>query len=94
MTGSKDDSEDDDDDNDDNDQTIDMKDLSKQIKELGASKEDSSTDKKRAELVESLSDMKETRDKIMDGVKNMKPLLEKFQGYAQKFNDYKESSKQ
>jgi hypothetical protein len=94
MKGSKDDSEEDKDDETgkSSSKLTKMKDLTKQIKELSTSKESSDSDSKRTELVESLSDMKETRDKIMEGVKDMQPLLEKFQGYAEKFNDYKGSS--
>jgi len=91
MKGSKDESEDDETDKPSS-KLKKMKDLTEQIKALGSSKEDSSSDSKRTELVESLSDMKETRDRIMEGVKNMQPLLEKFQGYAEKFNDYKGSA--
>ena len=47
---------------------------------------------KQSELAKTMPDIKETRDQIIDHVKQMQPLLDKFQGYVDKFNEYKKSS--
>jgi hypothetical protein len=64
-----------------------IKNFSKKIDDLAKTK-----DNKRAELIENLQDMKDTRDQIVDNVKSMQPLLDKFQGYVDKFNEYKKST--
>ena len=50
-------------------------------------------DPEKNELIDKLPEIKETRDKIVNHVKDMQPLLEKFQGYIDKFNDYNASGK-
>jgi hypothetical protein len=50
-------------------------------------------DEKKNDLIEHLQDIKETRDQIVENVQNMQPLFEKFQGYIEKFQDYKNSQK-
>jgi hypothetical protein len=65
-----------------------LKDFSKNIDDIINQKEDTTQN----ELIEKLPEIKETRDKIVNHVKDMQPLLEKFQGYIEKFNSYKESS--
>ena len=47
----------------------------------------------RSELIDKLPEIKETRNKILSQVEQMEPLLEKFQGYIEKFNQYKETMK-
>jgi hypothetical protein len=49
-------------------------------------------DDKKGELIENLQDIKDTRDKIVENVQNMQPLLKKFQGYVEKYKDYKNST--
>lgn len=44
---------------------------------------------KHSELIDGLKDMKDTRNKIVEHVQDMQPLLEKFQGYIEKFKEYK-----
>jgi len=46
-------------------------------------------DAKSTKVIQELNEMKDTRDEILQNVKNMKPLLEKFQGYVDKFKEYK-----
>jgi ElaB/YqjD/DUF883 family membrane-anchored ribosome-binding protein len=55
-----------------------------------AKSSDTEKDKIREELINSLSDMKETRNKIVENVQQIAPLVEKFQGYVQDFKKYKE----
>ena len=66
-----------------------LKDFSKNIEEIISKEEDP----EQNELIEKLPEIKETRDKIVNHVKAMEPLLEKFQGYIDKFNDYNASGK-
>jgi hypothetical protein len=63
-----------------------IKNISNKINKLAATKED-----KKNDLLDNIQDIKETRDKIIENVQNMQPLLEKFQGYVDKFQDYKKS---
>ena len=63
--------------------------FSKNIEEIISKEEDP----EQNELIEKLPEIKETRDKIVNHVKDMQPLLEKFQGYIDKFNDYNASGK-
>jgi hypothetical protein len=67
-----------------------LKDFTKNIDNIINQKEDDTQN----ELIEKLPEIKETRDKIVNHVKDMQPLLEKFQGYIEKFNAYKESAGQ
>uniref|UniRef100_A0A6C0L785 Uncharacterized protein n=1 Tax=viral metagenome TaxID=1070528 RepID=A0A6C0L785_9ZZZZ len=69
--------------------TASLKDFSKNIEEIISKEEDP----EQNELIEQLPEIKETRDKIVNHVKDMQPLLEKFQGYIDKFNDYNASGK-
>jgi hypothetical protein len=50
---------------------------------------DNKDDAKSTKVIQELNEMKDTRDEILQNVKNMKPLLEKFQGYVEKFKNYK-----
>jgi hypothetical protein len=65
-----------------------MKDFSKRVDNIIKTK-----DTTRNELVNSLPEIKETREKIIESVQNMQPLLDKFQGFVDKFNEYKKTSK-
>ena len=65
-----------------------LKDFSKNIEQIINQKEDETQN----ELIDKLPEIKETRNKIVNHVKEMQPLLEKFQGYIDKFNEYKETS--
>jgi len=67
-----------------------LKDFSKNIETIVNQKEDETQN----ELIEKLPEIKKTRDRIVDHVKQLQPLLEDFQGYIDKFNEYKESSGQ
>jgi len=64
-----------------------IKDLTKKINTTIAD----SKDEKKNELIDNIQDIKETRDKIIENVQNMQPLLDKFQGYVEKFKEYKNS---
>jgi len=66
-----------------------LKDFSKNIQEIISQDDDA----EKNELIDKLPEIKETRDKIVNHVKDMQPLLEKFQGYIDKFNDYNASGK-
>jgi hypothetical protein len=66
-----------------------LKDFTKNIEQIISKEEDP----EQNELIEQLPEIKETRDKIVNHVKDMQPLLEKFQGYIDKFNDYNASGK-
>jgi len=66
-----------------------LKDFSKNIEEIVNKEEDP----EKNELIDKLPEIKETRDKIVNHVKDMQPLLEKFQGYIDKFNEYNASGK-
>jgi ABC-type antimicrobial peptide transport system permease subunit len=67
-----------------------IQDFSKKIDTMVNNKDDD----KHSELIDSLPEIKDTRDKIIGKVKDMQPLLEKFQGYVDKFQDYKKSKMQ
>jgi hypothetical protein len=69
-----------------------MADLSK-FKDLSDKINSMTGDEKKNDLIEHLQDIKETRDQIVENVQNMQPLFEKFQGYIEKFQDYKNSQK-
>jgi len=64
-----------------------IKDYSKKIDDILKTSENGNETHK--ELKSNLKDMQDTRDKILDNVKNMQPLLGKFQGYVEKFNTLK-----
>jgi hypothetical protein len=66
-----------------------LKDFSKNIEQIISQDDDA----EKNELIDKLPEIKETRDKIVNHVKDMQPLLEKFQGYIEKFNNYNESGK-
>jgi predicted transcriptional regulator len=63
-----------------------IKNLSEKINKIADTKDD-----KKNDLIEHLQDIKETRDKIIENVQNMQPLLNKFEGYVEKFKEYKNS---
>lgn len=65
-------------------------DLSK-IKNISEKINQMTKDDKKSELIDNLQDIKDTRDQIVENVQNMQPLLEKFQGYVDKYQDYKNS---
>jgi hypothetical protein len=69
-----------------------LADLSK-FKDLSDKINSMTGDEKKNDLIEHLQDIKETRDQIVENVQNMQPLFEKFQGYIEKFQDYKNSQK-
>jgi hypothetical protein len=69
-----------------------IKDFSKKLSDLSVEPEPDHPDALRDELVQNLPEMKATRDKIISHVKNMQPLLDKFQGFVDKFNEYKKST--
>jgi len=64
-----------------------IKDYSKKIDDILKTSENGNETHK--ELKSNLKDMQDTRDKILDNVKHMRPLLEKFQGHVDKFNTLK-----
>jgi len=68
-----------------------VKELSK-IKNLSEKINKFTKDDKKGDLIEHLQDIKDTRDKIVENVENMQPLLKKFQGYVDKYQDYKNST--
>jgi hypothetical protein len=63
-----------------------IKSLSEKINKITNGKDD-----KKNVLIDNLQDIKETRDKIVENVQNMQPLLDKFQGYVDKYKEYKNS---
>ena len=65
-----------------------LKDFSKNIDNIITT----TKNEKQSDLAKVMPDIKDTRDQIVDHVKQMQPLLEKFQGYIDKFNEYKKSS--
>jgi histidyl-tRNA synthetase len=65
-----------------------LKDFSKNIDNII----DNTKNEKQSELAKTMPEIKETRDKIVEHVKDMQPLLEKFQGYIEKFNTIKNST--
>jgi len=65
-----------------------LKNFSKNIDNIIAT----TKNEKQSDLAKVMPDIKDTRDQIVDHVKQMQPLLEKFQGYVDKFNEYKKAS--
>lgn len=62
-----------------------MKDHSEKINKLSVK------DEKSEDLIDSLQEMKDTRKKIIENVENMQPLLQKFESFKDKFQNYKET---
>jgi len=67
------------------DQLSKIKDHSEKISKLSVK------DEKSEELIDGLNEMKDTRKKIIENLQTMQPLLQKFESFKDKFQNYKES---
>jgi hypothetical protein len=85
----------DDDSDETSDKVVSLEETSSKIKKFSKNIDNiikKTENEQESELAKTMPEITATRDKIVQHVKNMQPLLEKFQGYIEKFNNKKTES--